>query len=149
MKKISILFSLLVLATNTYAALPKDIAQLQGRAGVLVTTQNGKVVANESNIHCTVEESQYGEGSVIIEASTYFTPTAHLIGASREVSGSIVQYTTASTGKRPGGSVCGDIAPLTSYKQTVTVTPSSLTIREKFACAFFDRNEVVQTCSLK
>lgn len=149
MKKLSVLCTLLILASNANAALPKEIAKLQGRPGFLVTTQDGKVYENESNIDCTIEESLYGEGSLIIEAGTYFTPTAHLDGAKKEVSGTTVIYTTKSNGKRPGGSVCGDMSPLTSYKQTVTVTAKSLSIREKFSCAIFDRNDVVQTCTLK
>lgn len=96
-----------------------------------------------------MEESEYGEGSVIISADTYFTPTAHLDDADRSVKGDTVVYTTTSNGKRPGGSVCGDMIPLTSYKQTVIVTKSSLSIREKFSCAVLDRNDIVQTCTLK
>ena len=149
MKKISILCALLILTSNANAALPKEIAKLQGKPGILVTVQNGKVYDNESNINCTIEESQYGEGSVIIEAGTYFTPTAHLDGAKKEVSGDTVVYTTTSNGKRPGGSACGDMIPLTSYKKTLTVTKNSISIREKFSCAIIDRYDIVQTCTLK
>lgn len=143
------LCSLVCIATSAHAALPSEMADLQGRPGTLVTTMSGKVLERESNIDCTIEESDYGEGSVILSAGTYFTPTAHLDDAKREVKGSTVTYTTTSNGKRVGGSVCGDIAPLTSYKQTVIVTPTSLTIREKFTCAIFDRNDIVTTCTLK
>lgn len=150
MKKIAIaLCAVISIASQVHAALPTEIAKLQGRSGILVTTSNGKVLDRESNIDCTVEESEYGEGSVIISADTYFTPTAHLDDADRSVKGDTVVYTTTSNGKRPGGSVCGDMIPLTSYKQTVIVTKSSLSIREKFSCAVLDRNDIVQTCTLK
>lgn len=150
MKKIAIsLCAVISFASQVHASLPSEIAKLQGRPGTLVTTMNGKIYEPESNINCTVEESQYGEGSVIIDASTYFTPTAHLDGAERSVKGDTVVYATTSNGKRPGGSVCGDMVPLTSYKQTVTVTKNSISFREKFSCAVVDRNEIVQTCTLK
>ena len=150
MKKIVIaLCAIVSVASQVHAALPVEMAELQGRPGTLVTTFNGKIYAQESNIDCTVEESEYGEGSVIISAGTYFTPTAHLDDAERSVKGDTVVYTTTSNGKRPGGSVCGDMIPLTSYKQTVTVTKKSISLREKFSCAVFDRNDIVQTCTLK
>lgn len=150
MKKIAIaLCTVISIASQVHAALPTEIAKLQGRPGTLVTTMNGEVYAQESNIPCTVEESEYGEGSVIISAGTYFTPTAHLDDAERSVKGDSVVYTTTSNGKRPGGSVCGDMVPLTSYKQTVTVTKNSISLKEKFSCAVVDRNEIVQTCTVR
>lgn len=143
------LCSLVCIATSAHAALPTEMAKLQGRPGTLMSYFNGDVFESESNIDCTIEESEYGEGSVILKAGTYFTPSADLEDAEKKVKGDTVTYTTTSTGKRVGGSVCGDMVPLTSYKQTVIVTKTSLTIREKFTCAIFDRNDIVTTCTLK
>lgn len=144
------LMALTVLTLSTVEAkLPAEIAKLSGRLGTFTSIYNGKSVAAETGTDCKIEESQYGEGSVVIDSVSYFTPTAHLDGASRSEKNGEVTYVTTSTGKRPGGSVCGDMIPLTSYKQTVIVTKNSLTIKQKFSCALVDRNEIIETCTVK
>lgn len=143
------LLSLSFISFSLNAQLPAEIAKMAGKEGVFTSLYNGKNVADESGTNCSIEESQYGEGSVIIESVSYFTPTAHLEGAARSEKRGQVEYVTTSNGKRPGGSVCGDYSPLTSYTQSVIVSKTSLTIKEKFTCALFDRNEIIATCTLK
>ena len=149
MKKITLVCALLVLTANAKAALPKEIAGLTGKLGTFTSIYNGKSVADETGTDCKVEASQYGDSSVVIDSVSYFKPTAHLDGASKSESNGVTTYVTTSSGKRPGGSVCGDYSPLTSYKQSVIVTKKSLTIKQKFTCAVFDRNEIVETCTIK
>lgn len=143
------LFLLCFISFSLNAQLPAEIAKMAGKEGVFTSLYNGKNVADESGTNCSIEESQYGEGSVIIESVSYFTPTAHLEGAAKSEKRGQVEYVTTSNGKRPGGSVCGDYSPLTSYTQSVIVSKTSLTIKEKFTCALFDRNEIIATCTLK
>lgn len=152
MKNIAIaLCSLVCIATTAHAGLPKEMNHLKGRTGTLITTFSGKVYASESNIECSVTEATYDDGtdSVMIDAASYFPATGFLEGSKKSVKGDSIVYTLNDSGKRPGGSACGDMVPLTSYKKTVEVTKNSLTIREKFTCAVFDRNDYIRTCTLK
>ena len=145
------LCSLVCIATSAHAGLPKEMDHLKNRKGTLITTYSGKVYENESNIECSITEAAYDDGtdSVMIDAGSYFPATGFLEGSKKEVKGETIVYTLNDSGKRPGGSACGDMSPLTSYKKTVTVTKNSLTIREKFTCAIFDRNDYIRTWTLK
>lgn len=152
MKNIAIaLCSLVCIATTAHAGLPKELNHLKNRKGTLVTTYSGEVYESESNIECSITEATYDDGtdSVMINAASYFPATGFLEGSKKEIKGDSILYTLDDNGKRPGGSACGDAVPLTSYKKTVTATKNSLTIREKFTCAIFDRNDYIRTCTLK
>lgn len=143
------LCSLICIATSAHATLPAEVEKLQGRPGTLMSSNNGVVFESESNIDCTIGENRWSEGAVVLNAATFFTTTAGLKDASKKVKGDTVIFTTTSNGRRIGGSVCGDMMPLTSYKQTVIVDSNSLTVREKFTCAIFEKNDIVITCTLK
>jgi hypothetical protein len=147
-KTIMLAVTIIMITVEAHATLPTEIARLQGRMGVFTSIFNGKTDASESGTDCKIEESHYGEGSVEINSAAYFTPTAHLDGAQKTKEKGVTKFITTSSGKRPGGSVCGDYIPLTSYKQTVTVTANALSINEKYTCGFFDKNESIQTCAL-
>lgn len=147
--KLIALSTLAIISFSVEAKLPTEIARLTGKMGTFTSIYNGKSVAAETGTDCKIEENEYGEGSVAIDSVSYFTPTADLEGASKSISKGVVTYVTTYNGKRPGGSVCGDYKPLTSYKQTVIVTKNSLTIKQKFTCALFERNEIIETCTIK
>lgn len=148
--KLTIALALLTsFAAHASSGLPADINALVGKTGEFTSLYNGKTFEAENGGACSIEESEYGEGVVVIEAATHFKPSADLEGATKATSNGVTTYTTNSNGKRPGGSVCGDFSPLTSYKKTVIVTKNSLTIKQKYTCAIFDRNEIVETCTIK
>lgn len=130
------------------AATPPEIAKLLKTSGDFTSLTNGKVFEAENGGPCTIEFNE-DEKVVSIEAGTYFPIKADLEDAKREISAKEVIYTTTDNGKRVGGSVCGDYIPLTSYKKTVIVTKDSLTVKQKYTCAVFDRNEIIEKCTIK
>lgn len=139
-----------LISLSAQAKLPTEISKLTGKLGTFTSTFNGKNVDSETGTDCKIEVSEYDDNTVIIDSVAYFQPTAHLDGAKKSVSSNgDITYETTFNGKRPGGSVCGDFTPLTSYKQTVIVTKKSVTIKQKFTCALLDRNEIIETCTVK
>lgn len=149
MKNITIVLFSVVTMSSAFASLPNEVASLVGKPGVFTSLYNGKSIEGETGSGCKIEEGQYGDSVVVIDSVSYFTPTADLEDAERSEKNGVVTFETTATGKRPGGSVCGDYSPLTSYKQTVIVTKKSVTLKQKFSCAIFDRSEIVETCTVK
>lgn len=147
--KTILLTALLAFPALSKAELPSEIQNLAGRLGTFTSIYNGKNIEKETGTDCKIEESRYGSGSVVIDSVTYFTPTAHLEGAKRTEKNGVITYVTASNGKRAGGSICGDFIPLTSYKQSVIVTKNSLTLKQNYSCAFFERHEIIESCTVK
>ena len=141
---------LLILLSSSFASanlLPHEIRSYIGKSGKLISTIDGQAVRGEHGNNCTIELSPYNPDmdSVQITAGTYFTPIAHLEGAKKDrVQGGWI-FTTTSDGRRPGGSVCGDMVPLTSYKKTLELQGKTLTIRQVFRC-FFEKTTIVQAC---
>ncbi len=148
MKALALMTLALLTLSTVEAKLPAEIAKLSGRTGSLSVSYNGKTSERDQGSDCKIEESEYSEGSVVIHSTLPMPTTAHLDDAKRSEKNGVVTYVTTSTGKRPGGSVC-DMGPLTSYTKSVIVTKNSVTIKEKFACAIFDRNEILLTCTIK
>ena len=139
---------MMTFAVTANAATPTEIKNLINKSGEFTSLYNGKVFEAENGGHCTVSFNE-DEEVVSIDAGTYFAIKADLEGAKREISAKEIVYTTTDNGKRVGGSVCGDYIPLTSYKKSVIITKNSLTVKQKFTCAVFDRNEIVETCTIK
>lgn len=145
-----IIFSVIafsLISAQAFAKLPSEIDRLASKPGTFTSIYNSKSMP-ESGTNCSIEESAYGEGSVILQSVSYFTPTAHLDGATRSVRNGVVTYVTTDSGKRPGGSACGDYTPLTSYEKSVHVNHNSVTIKQKFRCAIFEKNEIIETCTV-
>lgn len=142
------LLSLALLSSIANASdLPKELQSKIGKTGTLTTTYEGKVYESESNIPCVVTTSEYSDTSIVLDASVYFTPVAHLDEETTvEKNGTKTIYTLNDSGKRPGGSVCGDYGILSSYKKTLEVTNNSVAIREKFTCNLFERNDYLRIC---
>lgn len=131
------------------ASLPGEVAVLVGKEGKFTSFYNGKQDNEKQNTPCSIALSEYGEDVVVIKSHSYFTPTADFEGAKRKEKKDQVVYELVASGKRPGGSVCGDIAPLTSYKKSVVLTKDSFSVIQKYSCTFFERHEIVETCQLK
>lgn len=137
-----------LLSAVAEAKLPTEIERLTNRPGLFTSVFNGKYT-HDNGTNCTIEDDEFEVSSVRIKSFSYFLPVAHLVGASRRVSNGVVTYVTTENGKRPGGSVCGDYTPLTSYTKSVIVQNNSLTILQQYSCGFFERNEMVETCTLR
>src|SRR5690606_33171469 len=132
-----------------FAQVPPEVARLLDRPGTYTSLYNGESYPNEDGGECTISMNPYGgDASIAINAATYFTPVADLDGAEVEYQADRVVYTLNDSGKRPGGSVCGDITPLLSYKKTVEVFENALFIKQKYRCLFGGSEEIVEGCSL-
>jgi hypothetical protein len=142
------LLSLVIFSSMANASgLPKELQTKIGKTGILTTTYKGEVYEAESNIPCEVTTSEYSDTSIVLESSAYFTPVAHLDeDTTVEKSGNKTIYTLSDSGKRPGGSACGDYGVLGSYKKTLEVTSNSVAVREKFTCNLFERNDYLRIC---
>ncbi len=149
----SLLVSLLFVASAPAlaSALPSEITRLMDKDGTFVSLTNGKVVEHEHGTACRIIPHPYGaDDAVWIDSVSYFNPVAYLEGAKRSVlaNGTIV-YATTSSGRRPGGSVCGDFTPLRSYKQTVEVTKDTVLLRQRIGCGLSRTLEIVEGCKVK
>lgn len=142
------LLSIALLSSMANASnLPKELQSKIGKTGTLTTTNKGEVYEVESNLPCEVAVSENSDSSIVLEASVYFTPVAHLDEETTvERSGNKSIYTLNDSGKRPGGSACGDYGILSSYKKTLEVTNNSVAIREKFTCNLFEKHDYVRIC---
>lgn len=152
MKSAKILFSALCLAMgaqSAFAKLPAEITKLMNKPGTFISEYNGKKT-DDHGTNCEITKSPWGdEDSIVIKSVAYFEPGAHLEGAKRKVSGNAVIYELNDTGKRPGGSVCGDYVPLLTYKKWVEVHSDRLLIKQAFRCAFERKTEITEGCIVK
>lgn len=147
--KTFLLVSSLFLSLTAVAKVPQEIARLMDQDGTFVSSINGRNIDGENGTSCKITMSPYGgESSIIIDSVAYFTPTAHLDDAKKTIKNDSVIFTLTDTGRRPGGSACGDYTPMLSYKKTVEVKGRSLIIRQKFRCLLEGATEIVQGCKL-
>lgn len=147
MSKLSIAILAFSLSLSAFAEIPNEIKNLMNRPGSFISIMDGKEIAHEHGTNCDIQGE---DSSIEITSVAYFTPVAHLDNAKKETlrDGTLV-LTTTSTGRRPGGSVCGDMVPLLSYKKTVEVKGNTLLIREKIRCLFEGSTEIIQGCKIK
>lgn len=148
MKKIAIL-SLMTLAISAHASLPSEITALLNKTGTLSSIYNGKAVRDEDGNTCEIKKSPYDENTITIEAGLYFTPNANLDGAKREIKNNQVIYTTTYSGKRPGGSECGDYSKMTGFKEQVIVKENSIAIVKTFRCNLIEKVEMIEECKIQ
>lgn len=128
------------------SSLPAEVAKFVGKQGAFVSLYNEEET-RESGGSCKVTLS--AEGRVSIEAGTYFGIHADLEGAVRSVAGNgVIVYKLTDHGRRPGGSVCGDFVPVTSYKKTLEITDDVILVRQQFRCGFFDKYDIKEVCDL-
>lgn len=146
MKNAFLVVSLSVICSSAFAKVPVEISKLMGKQGTFVSTYNGTDTQHESGTACSIELSPYGDSSIQINSVSYFTPVAHLDGSTRIESGGAVIYQLSDSGKRPGGSACGDYDFISGYKKTLEVYKNGIIIREKFRCSLIEKNEIVQGC---
>jgi len=148
-KFIILSFVSLLTSLPSFSAVPQEISKLMNKLGVFISYVNGNVYKEDDGTPCQVIMNPYGgESSIAIESRAYDLPVAHLDGAKKSVEDNTVYFKTNETGKRPGGSVCGDVTPLTSYSKTVEVSGNKLIIREKMRC-LLSKTEIIQGCLVK
>jgi hypothetical protein len=147
MTKLTFALIAIAISFSAFAEIPSEIKSLLNRPGSFISIIDGKVKADEQGTNCDLRAE---DSSIEITSIAYFTPVAHLDKAKKEIQrdGTVV-FTTTYSGRRPGGSVCGDTTPLLSYKQTVEVKGNTLVIREKFRCLLEGSTEIVQGCKIK
>ena len=135
---------------NALAAIPAPVKNLMNKSGKFISTFDGKEYAEEHGADCEVMLNPYGdENSIKIEAGAYFTPVAHFENNHKEKrKGDTIIYEMSDSGKRPGGSICGN-TPLASYQKTVEVTGNTVSIKQKYRCFLeFKSTEIVQGCRI-
>lgn len=128
------------------SSIPKQIETLNGKSGILLSD-----VIDESGLTCKITTSETNQQArVVIEAETYFPIVAYLNNSQLKITETGASILTAETGKRPGGSVCGDTDILLKYEKIVEVQNKILTIREQFRCFsdFGKKTEIVRSCKL-
>lgn len=147
MSKLTLIaLSLFVFLPNTIFANTDALAKLVGKNGTFMSYYNGKIFEAESNLNCSIvleDEVLY------LEAPTYFKSLAYLEGASIKNQNSRLTITTTENGKRPGGSACGDMGIMSGYKKQVIVEKNTVAIVQSFRCNFLEKNEIVETCTVK
>lgn len=148
---ISLTLCACILPLIAQSQLPTSIKNLMDKDGVFFSSFNDKVDEDETGTDCRIIQNPYGdEDSITIESVAYFAPVAHLEKAKLiESRAGSETYLLDANGKRPGGSVCGDITPLLSYKKYVDVQDNSLSIRQEYRCLFSSKSIIVQKCSLR
>jgi hypothetical protein len=145
MVKLALIFCLLSNFSTAFAAnvLPDGVRRLLGKQGVFFSTVDGKT-AGDSGGGCTFMLETRSATQIVIESNTGTKAVANFAGAKRTRAAGEV-YLTTYTGKRPGGSVCGDYTPLVSYEKTVSVKINAIEIRQNYRCGF-SKTEIVEAC---
>lgn len=146
MKNVLTLLLLTLSLTNTNASSLDQLLEKNGKSGTLTSYVDGKVYEAESNLNCTV---RIEDNFLSIEAPTYFGIVAMLDDAKVQQKNNKLTITTTENGKRPGGSVCGDMGILSGYKKTIEVTNDSVTVIQNYRCNFIEKNNIKEVCVLK
>lgn len=130
------------------ANVPQEIQDLMEKEGTYISLQNGKATSEDGG-SCKVIMNPYGgESSISIDANAYFAPVAHMDDAARSTRSGETVYELSTSGRRPGGSVCGDWDSLLRYKKLVRVNGKTVTIEQSYRCLFGGKTEIVQGCKI-
>ncbi len=151
MKKMMFLLAFVVGANAQAGGLPSELSKYLNKSGKFISLIDGKPVNDEHGTSCQVLQSPHGnyEDSIYIQSVAYFAPSAFLDGASKSVNEKgVTIFSLNDSGKRPGGSACGDMVPMLSYKKTVEEKGGVLVIRQKIRC-MFEKTEIVQGCDVR
>lgn len=140
------LFITVFAVTSINAANLDQLLEKNGKSGTLMSYYNGKVFEAESNLNCAI---RIEDNFLTIEAPTYFGIVAMLDDAKVQQKNNKLIITTTENGKRPGGSVCGDMGILSGYKKIVEVTNDSVTVIQDYRCNFIEKNNIKEVCTLK
>lgn len=146
--KFLVITGLLSSALQANAGVPIEVKKLMDKEGIFISLVDGKKTNDDGTI-CEVKMNPYGgESSIVIDSVAYFTPVAHFDQFKKSSKNGIIYFELPDTGRRPGGSVCGDMTPLLNYKKWVEVGGDSLLIKEQYRCLFEGKTLVVQGCKL-
>lgn len=150
-KKLSVIIIGLALAPQLMAQIPSVVLKLVDRDGTFFSSFNKKVNQELTGTPCRVILNPYSEDdSIAIESHAYDMPVAHLSDAILQSSTDKVKtYLLSDNGRRPGGSACGDITPMFSYKKTLEVSKNSLLIKQEYRCLFSSKSVLIQKCEVK
>lgn len=140
------LFIALLAISSAYASNLDSLLVKNGKSGTLMSYYNGKIYEAESNLDCSIIIE---DNSLTIQAPTYFGINALLDNAKISEKNGKTIITTTESGKRPGGSACGDYGVMTGYKKTVEVTDSSVAVIQEFRCNLVEKNNIKEVCNLK
>lgn len=140
------LFITLIALANVNAASLDQLTEKNGKTGTLTSYYNGKVYEAESNLNCTIKIE---DNALYIEAPTYFSINALLDDAKTSERNGKLTITTIESGKRPGGSACGDYGMMTGYKKTIEVKDDSVAVIQEFRCNLIEKNHLKEVCNLK
>jgi hypothetical protein len=130
------------------AKLPSEIEALLDQQGTYISRYNGEIRRGEYGTRCEVVRSADSDTSISINSVAYSNAYAHLSSYKKSVQGDVTIFTLPDSGKRPGGSVCGDMDPLVNYKKTVEVTRDLLLIKESFRCLLSGKTVIEQACKI-
>jgi len=139
--------ALFTISLSASAVLPKEITRLLGKPGKLTSLYNGKPVQSEDGNTCEVLKSESSDNVIQINAGLSFTPSADLTNAKKESSANATIYTTTYSGKRPGGSECGN-SIMTNFVQRVIVDKQSISLVKTFRCNIFERVAIIEKCTV-
>ena len=140
------LFIALLAISSANASNLDSLLVKNSKSGTLMSYYNGKIYEAESNLDCSIIIE---DNSLTIQAPTYFGINALLDDAKISEKNGKTIITTIESGKRPGGSACGDYSVMTGYKKTVEVTASSVAVIQEFRCNLVEKNNIKEICNLK
>ncbi len=148
-------FSLSALAASP-GQLPSEVVSFLNLPGKYLSLHQGEPVQSEHGAECAIRLNSYAEedGSEIVIETTPQYPypaVANFIAAKKKVlaDGTIVFQLTDS-GKRPGGSVCGDTSPLLKYVKTVEIHDQTISVHQTFWCLLDGgrKTDIIQGCTI-
>ncbi len=134
-------------ALSAYANLPQDVQQFVGQEGQLSSVVNGEPSFVDGE-NCFIGEDPYGGDSRILFDNSRVESILDFEGADVSRRGNTTTYELTESGKRPGGSVCGDWDKLIHFKKTVTVENNEITVKEVFRCLLDGKTVRVETCKM-
>lgn len=140
-------------ASHPPETLPSEVLPFLNLSGTYIHLHQNTPIANEHGRSCEILLNPYADETVpeiIIESGIEFKPVANFSAAQKKrLEDGTVVYHLQDNGKRPGGSVCGDIGPLIRYSKIVEIRPQILLIRQNIWCLFDGhQTEIIQGCKI-
>jgi hypothetical protein len=141
-KLLSISILTLLISASVFAEVPADIAALADRDGVYKGSQDTSGAACK----IVIEKGDENVDSLYIDSPEYFMTHVTLKDLKRTEKNGVATYETNQPGT---GSTCGHY-PLLSYKKTMIVTKTSLTVKQVFRCLLdWSATTTLETCTVK
>lgn len=143
MKKIILAMCMLLSAQSFAAGLPRAIQDKLGKTGTLEFLIDGKKIAAANGLSCQIVMDSE-TNTLTIEAGIDYTQVAGLDGAKIKESSSEAKIITKNSGRRPGGSVCGNTMRPLRYELSISAKANEVRFVEDYRC--FRSSKLERVC---